>query len=137
MSGVIFSTLLGCVLYLALMLYSLDQATVIDVALFIKVTSLSTMLIVGHMCCHFSETITTNSFKIGEDAYDLLWNEMTVNQQKAIVLIIARSRIEFRLTGLGLIDCSLRSFLTVTIIFLLCLSTFQYFEWNLIVFIFT
>lgn len=63
-------------------------------------SGLLTNLIFGSTYSYFCETMTTNSYKIGEDVYDSLWNEMTIQQQEAIELIIGRSQIEFRLTGL-------------------------------------
>lgn len=62
--------------------------------------------------------MTTNSFEIADAAYNLLWYEMSVKQQKSIILIIARSQREFRLTGLQFINCSMEIFLVVKRLFL-------------------
>lgn len=115
MSGNLFSVLFNCVIFFALTLFSLEQTTVKNIQLLIKLIGLFSYLIIIYTYCYFSEAITTNSFKIGADAYDSLWNEMTMRQQKAIILVISRSQQEFRLTGLGLVDCSSARFLSVTV----------------------
>lgn len=117
MSGNLFSLLVSCILYLALILFSFDQSTVIDMKQFGNFFCFFTYLIIGYLYCHFSEKITINSFRIHEYAYRSSWNKMTMQQQKAIMLIIGQSQREFRLTGLGLIDCSLATFLEVKTIF--------------------
>lgn len=115
MSGTLFSVLLGCILYIALILFSLDQSTVLNIGLLVNINALLTYLMIGYTCCHFSESITTNYFEIGKNVYNSLWNEMKIQQQKAIVLMIAQSQVEFRLTGFELVDCSLARFLSVTV----------------------
>lgn len=112
MSGILFSVLLSCVFLLTLVLFSLDQSTENDIIL-LNCMSLFHFNTICYIYCYFSETITANSFKIGDYAYDLLWYKMWLKQQKAIMMIIGRSQKRFRLTGLGLIDCSMETFLTV------------------------
>lgn len=116
-SGIIFSALLSFVLFLTLGFCSVDQSTVMNLALLVTFIGLLTLLILGYTYCYFSETITENSFKIGYDAYNSMWSEMTVAEQKAIMLVIGRSQQEFRLTGLGLVDCCMMTYLAVTIYF--------------------
>lgn len=118
MSGILFVVMLACVLILALILFSFDQSTAINMAQLVNLMGLLAYLFLGFTYSYFSETITANSFKIGEDAYNSLWNEMEIQQQKAIMLIIGRSQKEFRLTGLGLVDCTLATFLAVTVFFI-------------------
>lgn len=91
----------------------MTESTEIDSTILLSGFGSLNFLITCYTFCFFSETLTTNSFKIGADAYNLVWNQMTMQQQKAIKLVIARSQKEFRLTGLGLIDCSLARFLAV------------------------
>lgn len=117
MSVVIFIILLSCVLLLVLTLLSLDQLTVVDFNLLYSLHSLLHYLLICYVYCHFSEIITAKSFEICYVVYSSLWYEMSVEQQKAIILIIQRSQKEFRLTGLGLVDCSLTTFTSVTIHF--------------------
>lgn len=114
-SAILFSVLNSFVLFLTLNFFSFDQSTGIDFGLIVNLVGLSVYLTLGYTYCYFSEAITTKSFGIGADTYDLLWNEMTMQQQKATMLIIGKSQQEFRLTGLGLVDCSMETFLSVLI----------------------
>lgn len=117
LSGVIFIKLLTCVLLLVLALLSLDQFTVVDFNLLYTWYFLLNCLFLCYVYCHCSESITAKSFEISYVVYSSLWYEMSVEQQKAIILIIQRSQKKFRLTGLGLVDCSLATFSSVTIHF--------------------
>lgn len=119
MSGVLFNALFSCVLYIALLLFSLDQSFTVDFALFINLVGIFVYLVTCYIYCYFSERITTNSIKIADDAYDSLWYRMTVRQQMKVMFIIQRAQKEFRLTGLELVDCSLATFLTVVIDFII------------------
>lgn len=115
MSVVIFGVLLNCLLSLALILFSVDQSDAIDFTIIFNLECLLTIIIICYIYSYFSETITINSFKIGEDVYDSLWYVMPMKQQKAMILIIAQSQKEFRLSALGMVDCSLEIFLAVII----------------------
>lgn len=119
MSGIIFNILLSCVLFLILVLLSVDQSnvTAIDFNLLLNLDCLLTYLIICYIYCHFSENMTTKSFEIGDIVYNSFWYKMSIKEQKIIILMIQQSQKEFRLSGLGLIDCSLATFLTVTINF--------------------
>lgn len=114
MSGIIFTVLLGCVLAIALAFISLDQFKYNN--LLININCASLFLIIRYIYCHFSEKMASTSDVIGDVLYDSSWYEMSTIEQKAIILMIQRSQRKFRLTGLGLVDCSLASFLTVIII---------------------
>lgn len=114
-SGILFSALLSFVLFLTLNFFAFDQSSVINMTTIVNLAGFLTYLTLGYTYCYFSENITANSFKIGYDAYNSKWTEMTTREQKAIMLAIGRSQKEFRLSGLGLIDCSMMTFLSVII----------------------
>lgn len=117
-SGIVFNVLLCCVFFLVLIFLSLDQFTTMDFNFLVILDGLFIYLFICYVYCYFSENITTKSFEIGDIVYNSLWYEMSTKEKKAIVLMIQRSQKEFRLTGLGLVDCSLGQFLSVTIGFL-------------------
>lgn len=119
MSGLLFTVLFSCILMLALNFFSLDQTVVINFALLYNLQCLTIFLVTSYIYSRFSENITANSFKIADNTYNnSLWYAMAVKQQKALILLIARSQKEFRLTGLGMVNCSLATFSTVKIHFL-------------------
>lgn len=111
--------LISCVLLIVFILLTIDQSAGMDTARIFMSQSLTIFMVVSFIYWYFSENLSANSIKIGDVAYDSLWYEMPVKQQKAIILMIARSQGEFRLTGLGMIECSFVTFLAVMIHFLL------------------
>lgn len=113
LSAVVFGVLVTCIIFLALILFSLDQTDQINFALLLNLIGLSTYLSIAYIYSYFSDTMTANSYKIGDATYNSVWNRMSVEQQKAIMLIIRRSQKKIRLTGLGMVDCSLETFLKV------------------------
>lgn len=113
MSGIIFNMLTSCIMFLVPMLVSLTHSFVIDSNLVVILDCLLVYLVLCFIYCYFSENMTTTSFEIGDVVYNSLWYEMSMKQQKAMILMIARSQKEFRLTGLELVECSLPTFLLV------------------------
>lgn len=65
--------------------------------------------------CKLSENITTDLEEIGDAFYNCPWYFLAVSQQKTFVLPIHRSQKTYRLTGLGIVSCSLDIFLSVSI----------------------
>lgn len=117
MNEILFFVLLCCVcvLMIALVMFSLDQNFVINSDTILDVQCLTTITVYAYIYSYFSENITMKSSEIGDIAYDSLWYEMPMNQQKALILIIGRSQRKFRLRGLGMVDCSLFTFSAVRI----------------------
>lgn len=113
MSGVIFIQLFSCVLFAATALLSLDQFEQIDRDLLFNFNNFFNSSVIGFIYCYFSEKITNISFGIGEIVYISSWYAMPFKQQKTIVMMIRDAQVEFRLNGLGIIDCSLSTFLAV------------------------
>lgn len=66
--------------------------------------------------CAFSENLTYDFCTTGEIFYNLLWYQFSIKLQKLYVLPLLRSQREFRLSGLGIIECSLRVLASVNII---------------------
>lgn len=118
MSGVLFSQLLFCVVSLALMLFSLNQSGKISFTLFLKLYVLVIYLTICYIYCRLSKNITEKSYEIGDVAYNSLWYEVLVKEQKMIILTICQSQRKFQLTGLGIVDCSLETFLRVIYTFI-------------------
>lgn len=121
MSGILFNQLFSCILFLALMLFSMDQSKTFDTSMILGLQSLVTYLMIGYLYCRLSENMTEKCFEIGDVVYNnLFWYKMSVNERKCIMFIIRQSQKEFRLKGLGMINCSLATYLTV-------ISNFNYF----------
>lgn len=63
--------------------------------------------------CFLAELITANLFHIGGIFYDSLWYQLPAKQQRIVIFPIQRGGRGFRFRSLGLIDCSLATFLSV------------------------
>lgn len=117
MSGLLFMILSTCFFLLVIDLLAVEQSTGIDIDILLVLNCLFLFLLIAWIYSYFSEKITANSLDIGEDAYDSLWYNMPIKQQKAVILIVGRAQREFRLDALGMADCSFVTFLAVTIHF--------------------
>lgn len=113
MSDIIFIMLFSCVIYFSICLFSLDQVDEIDSTFRIRITAPLPILFVTCLYCYFSEMITEKSAAVAQTTFDSMWYKLAMNQQKAIIPILVRSQREFRLQGLGIIDCSFPIYLAV------------------------
>lgn len=71
-------------------------------------------LVSAFIYCHLSEGMTTKINDIDLIFYNVAWYELAISRQKSFIFIIRRTQNEFQLTGLGLVDCSLRVFTAVS-----------------------
>lgn len=85
--------------------FSLQGLNAILASLFIL------MLMFGY--CFASECVTSDLMEIGDIFYNSPWYRLPLKQQKLLTLPIQQAQREFRLSGLGLVDCSLEVFSSV------------------------
>lgn len=64
--------------------------------------------------CSYSEDVSEDLGATAELFYEMDWYRLSDKMKKLYILSIARGQKEFRLTGLGIIECSLRIFAKVT-----------------------
>lgn len=114
MSEIIFLMLLSCVIYFLVCLFSLDQVEEIDSTIRLRILAPMPVLLITYIYCYFSEMVTEKSSAIAETTYDSMWYTMPAKRQRAIVMILIQSQREFRLQGVGMLDCSFRIYLTVS-----------------------
>lgn len=117
MSGPLFFELLCVIVITVCELLSLDYAITehqFDSMLILIVCCLLIHMSMLSLLSHHSENLTTKSYDIANITYlDLQWYNLTVSQQKLLVLPIIRAQKTFRLEGFGILDCSLEMFLKV------------------------
>ena len=65
--------------------------------------------------CYYATFTTNRVAALAQTAYNSNWFDWPPELQKYVILIIARSQEPVRLTGLGLIYCSLEVFAKVRI----------------------
>lgn len=81
---------------------------------FISILGILTISLPTFFYCKLSENVTTDLEAI-EDAFrECMWYYLPMKQQKMFILPIIRSQREFRMMGLGMIECSLSAFSSVS-----------------------
>lgn len=65
------------------------------------------------MLCFFITTVTTNAQTIGYIVYNSLWYRFDRHEKYRIRMIIHRAQQPFNILGLGVLVCSLETFLKV------------------------
>lgn len=60
---------------------------------------------------------TTDLLEIGDIFYNSAWYRLPIKEQRLLALPIQRSQREFRLSGLGFLDCSLAVYSSVKLLF--------------------
>lgn len=113
MSGILFVILLSYAVTIAVCLVGLEIVEPFGVAFFGLIASISSLLTQMVIYCAFSENMTNDLYSTGDLFYESPWYRLSPTLQKLYILPIARLHREFRLTGLGIIECSLRIFASV------------------------
>lgn len=116
MSACLFIQLLMSAITIAFILFSIeshDQA--FNVTFLLPLVAVIVVLITLFMYCKLSENITCDLYAIGDIFYESAWYRLTVKQQQMFVLPVQRAQSKFRLTGLGIFECSLETYLTVSV----------------------
>lgn len=117
MSGTLFIELSSCVIVTVIELLSIDymvQHGHGDLIIITNITALSLHMGMMHILCFFAEKYTTQIFQTSPLIYcDLLWYKLLIHQQRSMILSIRRAQKQFRLTGFGIFDVSLETYLKV------------------------
>lgn len=114
LAGSFFFQMVVCAGFLAFILLSLDQnmkALTFDVV--INLFSLMLEILLNFSSCNHAQTLTTRSFEVAEDFYNILWYELPCNQQKMVAMTIQRAQKPFYLQGYKMFTCSMETFLAV------------------------
>lgn len=112
-SASVFYQLLVCASIIALNLLALETQNWLSLERIVSIYEVLVYIALTFLYCNVSDTVTTNLYDIGDTFFGCLWYTLPLAQQKLFILPIQRSQRRFHLTGLGLVDCSLRNFLSV------------------------
>lgn len=107
MSPILFFLLVSYAIAIAVFLLDFEAADHFNLVVFSMVFILLNFLIQLVLYSRLSENITEDLFASGDLFYESLWYQLPPKLQKLYMLPIQRSQKEFRLKGLGLIECSL------------------------------
>lgn len=113
-SGLIYFQLSFSMIFLAFVLYTFKVLDTIDVVFITNLNALFLYMLTCCVHCHFSEYIASRVTGLGDILYESsLWLRMSIEEQKVVWLMIVRSQNSFLLSGFGIIECSLSTFLVV------------------------
>lgn len=113
MSASLFFQLAICAVTFALYLFGFEAGFVIDMSLFVKIAGFLTIAAMTFVYCYFSEGATHDLAAIGGIFYDCAWYRLPLKQQMLLIVSIQRAQKSYRMNGLGLVECSLRTFASV------------------------
>lgn len=113
MSAVLFYQLVLCAVVAAINLFIIHLNEQFNMATVVAALAIETVFVPTFFYCYLSERITSALYEISDNFYDLAWYEMPIMQQKLITLPILHAQHGVRLTGLGIVNCSLQTFLEV------------------------
>lgn len=113
MGIILFILLVSYGVTIAIFLFGLELVEIYRVEAFGLMIALSNLLAQLVIYCAFSENLTTNLFSTGDFFYESPWYRLPTRFQKNYIPPIQRAQCEFRLTGLGIIECSLGVFASV------------------------
>lgn len=112
MELIIITMTLTCTLIIALSLFVVEVNCLRVETLFAFI-NITLIMMIMFTYCLLSERITSDLLEIGDVFYNSEWYRLPFKEQRLLVLPIGRAQRVFRLSGLGLITCSLAVFLTV------------------------
>lgn len=113
MSAGLFCQLLVCATSLAVYMVGIESNVNAKISIVISILGSSCTLASTYIFCHLSEYVTRDLCAIGEFFYNFGWYQLPLKKQVLFILPIQQAQIEFRMTGLGIVECSLRVFTSV------------------------
>lgn len=116
MSDSLFYQLCMCAVVTAINLYSLEASGILSLHAMTSFYDLNITLLTTFVFCYFSEKLSTDLYGIAEIFYDSMWYRLPAKQQILVIFAIQHSQREFRLSGFGIINCSLGTFFTVILL---------------------
>lgn len=120
MSVGLFFQLLVCAASLALCMVGIEKSGLSSTNFFLAMAGVVTTVTSTYIYCFLSENVASDLSAIGSIFYDCEWYRLPVKQQKLFGVAIQRAQKSFRMTGLGLVECSLRVFTSVSTCFHIC-----------------
>lgn len=114
MSACLFFQLLVCVASLAVFMLGMETNRALGVNFFASMFGLSSMISTTYVYCLFSEQFTHDLTAIAEIFYNFTWYRLR-SRQKLFIMPIQRANKALRITGFGLVECSLTVFASVGI----------------------
>lgn len=113
MSSALFLQLVFCAITTAILVVAIDVDNILTLTTVISVEGILCTITPTFVFCNLSESITSGLLSVGDIFYGCGWHQLPLEQQKCIILPLLRSQKQLRMTGLGMMDCSLGVFIKV------------------------
>lgn len=113
MSEIIFIVLITNMMIIAFNLFAIESSKVFSLQTLVGVSLLICLLPVIFGYCFLAEVTTANLYGIGGIFYESPWYRLPVKHQRIVIFPIQRTEQTFRFQSLGVINCSLATFLSV------------------------
>lgn len=113
MSEVLFYQILFSAIELASFMFAVDESKGMSPSNNTAALSVLTVLLPTFLFCKLSENVSVRLLLIDDAFYGCSWYYLNASQQKLILMATQRAQKEFRMRGLGIVNCSLEMFLTV------------------------
>lgn len=113
MSAMLFLQMVLSAIEMASFLSAVDETKGISPSNNIAVLRALTVVMPTFHFCMQSDNITGHLEMVGDDFYGCSWRRFSVRQQMLILLSVQRAQKQFRINGLGIVDCSLETFSVV------------------------
>lgn len=114
MSVSLFFQLLICAASLAVYLVGLEASSFLELSFYVTLSGITVALVPTYLFCLLSENVSLDLGAIGASFYDCAWYQLPVRQQLMFVMPIQRGQQTYHMSGLDLVDCSLRAFTMVS-----------------------
>lgn len=99
-----------CAAATAVNLFALESTGLFSLRAMPSEYDLMIVLTLTFIYCYFSEQLTSHLYEIDDIFYGLTWYQLPIKTQKLLIPTIQHSQQEFRLNGIGFVDCSLLVF---------------------------
>lgn len=110
MSRCLFLHLLGVVWIVAVALFSFHRSNESSISQLLNLQNIILQIVLCFINCYLSDKVSEHSLKIGDELYHINWPRMNTPEKKVVIFMISRGQKEFRVTCLGMFDCSLITF---------------------------
>lgn len=111
MSAPLFYQLLLCAVDLAVFLFAIQVNGILQAI--ICVEAMLSVLVPTYIYCFLSEMVTIDLYAIGDHFFNFPWYLLPAKHQLLFQWPIQRSQSEYRLMGMGMVECSLGVFSAV------------------------
>lgn len=103
--------------FIAFTLFYIDQSKdQIDFNMVLATNCFCTQSLLNFIACYFADHLEEDLFEVGDVTYSLLWYKIAYKEREFLPWIIRRSQKSVRFSGFTIIDCSMATFMKVSMV---------------------